>query len=149
MAWEIVFLRWAKSTLFFNYGAVKSSIFNRYDGSPRAFQFSEQGDLMKLSPASRIAVLVLLIGFTLACGKQTGVPGDDSASADDIVQETFIRAWRHLPKLTADSRLVRPWLFRVAPQPADRCRPTATASRREATGEGAATEGTDDLAVSA
>ena len=73
----------------------------------------------------------------------------DSASADDIVQETFIRAWRHLPKLTADSRLVRPWLFRVAPQPADRCRPTATASRREATGEGAATEGTDDLAVSA
>jgi len=38
----------------------------------------------------------------------------DSASADDIVQETFIRAWRHLAKLTADSRPVRPWLFRVA-----------------------------------
>ncbi len=38
----------------------------------------------------------------------------DSASADDIVQETFIRAWRHLPKLTADDRPVRPWLFRVA-----------------------------------
>ena len=38
----------------------------------------------------------------------------DSASADDIVQETFIRAWRHLPKLTADDRPVRPWLYRVA-----------------------------------
>ncbi len=38
----------------------------------------------------------------------------DRASADDIVQETFIRAWRHLPQLSADDRPVRPWLFRVA-----------------------------------
>ena len=38
----------------------------------------------------------------------------DLASADDIVQETFIRAWRHLPQLSADDRPVRPWLFRVA-----------------------------------
>jgi len=38
----------------------------------------------------------------------------DRASADDIVQETFIRAWRHLPQLRADDRPVRPWLFRVA-----------------------------------
>jgi len=38
----------------------------------------------------------------------------DRASADDIVQETFIRAWRHLPQLTAGDRPVRPWLFRVA-----------------------------------
>ena len=38
----------------------------------------------------------------------------DRASADDIVQETFIRAWRHLPQLKADDRPVRPWLFRVA-----------------------------------
>ena len=38
----------------------------------------------------------------------------DSASADDIVQETFIRAWRHLPQLIADDRPIRPWLFRVA-----------------------------------
>jgi len=38
----------------------------------------------------------------------------DRASADDIVQETFIRAWRHLPQLSADGRPVRPWLFRVA-----------------------------------
>jgi len=38
----------------------------------------------------------------------------DHADTDDIVQETFIRAWRHLPKLSADERPVRPWLFRVA-----------------------------------
>ena len=38
----------------------------------------------------------------------------DRASADDIVQETFIRAWRHLPLLRTDNRLIRPWLFRVA-----------------------------------
>jgi RNA polymerase sigma factor (sigma-70 family) len=37
----------------------------------------------------------------------------DPASADDIVQETLIRAWRHLPQLTADDLPVRPWLFRV------------------------------------
>jgi RNA polymerase sigma-70 factor, ECF subfamily len=38
----------------------------------------------------------------------------DQASADDIVQETFIRAWRHLPQLSAGDRPIRPWLFRVA-----------------------------------
>jgi RNA polymerase sigma-70 factor (ECF subfamily) len=38
----------------------------------------------------------------------------DSANADDIVQETFIRAWRHLPQLRADDRPIRPWLFHVA-----------------------------------
>jgi RNA polymerase sigma-70 factor, ECF subfamily len=38
----------------------------------------------------------------------------DRSSADDIVQETFIRAWRHLPQLSADDRPIRPGLFRVA-----------------------------------
>src|SRR6201985_1954762 len=38
----------------------------------------------------------------------------DRASADDIVQETFIRAWHHLPPLSADDRPIRPWLFRGA-----------------------------------
>jgi len=38
----------------------------------------------------------------------------DRASADDIVQETFIRAWRHLPQLSSGDRPVRPWLLRVA-----------------------------------
>ena len=38
----------------------------------------------------------------------------DRSSADDIVQETFIRAWRHLPRLSSGDLPVRPWLFRVA-----------------------------------
>ncbi|HLK75696.1 MAG TPA: sigma-70 family RNA polymerase sigma factor, partial [Streptosporangiaceae bacterium] len=38
----------------------------------------------------------------------------DRATADDIVQETFIRAWRHLPLLASGDVPVRPWLYRVA-----------------------------------
>jgi RNA polymerase sigma-70 factor, ECF subfamily len=38
----------------------------------------------------------------------------DRSGTDDIVQETFIRAWRHLPQLSSGDLPVRPWLFRVA-----------------------------------
>jgi RNA polymerase sigma-70 factor, ECF subfamily len=38
----------------------------------------------------------------------------DRTSAEDIVQETFIRAWRHLPQLSSGDRPVGPWLYRVA-----------------------------------
>jgi RNA polymerase sigma-70 factor (ECF subfamily) len=38
---------------------------------------------------------------------------NDRGRAEDIVQETFLRAWRHLPKLVADDRPARPWLLRV------------------------------------
>jgi RNA polymerase sigma-70 factor (ECF subfamily) len=37
----------------------------------------------------------------------------DRPSAEDAVQETFLRAWRHLPRLLADGRPVRPWLRHV------------------------------------
>ncbi|MFY9559938.1 MAG: hypothetical protein WAQ52_06875 [Terriglobales bacterium] len=52
---------------------------------------------MKLSRASLIAVLVLIIGFTVACGKETGVPEDDSAntaSAEDSQKLPFDREAR-------------------------------------------------------
>lgn len=61
----------------------------------------------------------------------------DSASAEDIVQETFIRAWRNLPQLTADDAPVRPWLFRVArnllidADRAARSRPVTVAARAD------------------
>src|SRR6476619_2007962 len=38
---------------------------------------------------------------------------DDRAAAEDAVQETFLRAWRHLPRLLDDGRPLRPWLRRV------------------------------------
>src|ERR1700745_2996481 len=65
----------------------------------------------------------------------------DRASADDIVQETFIRAWHHLPQLSADDRPVRPWLFPVARNlliDANRA-----AQARPMTGDAAAEVGTD------
>src|SRR3954451_14168097 len=37
----------------------------------------------------------------------------DRGRAEDIVQETFLRAWRHLPALLADGRPVQPWLYQV------------------------------------
>ena len=46
---------------------------------------------MKLSPALQIVVLLLMLGLTLACSKQTGVPSDDSASADDSQRVPFDR----------------------------------------------------------
>jgi RNA polymerase sigma-70 factor (ECF subfamily) len=38
----------------------------------------------------------------------------ERASAEDIVQETLLRAWRHAGRLAADSRPLRPWLLTVA-----------------------------------
>jgi len=39
--------------------------------------------------------------------------GGDRGRAEDVVQETLLRAWRHRDAL-ADTRPVRPWLFTVA-----------------------------------
>jgi len=38
---------------------------------------------------------------------------DDRSDAEDAVQETFLRAWRHLPRLLSDERPLRPWLRQV------------------------------------
>src|SRR6266576_4071496 len=59
----------------------------------------------------------------------------DQASAEDVVQETFIRAWRHLPQLSSGEVPVRPWLYRVArnllidADRAARSRPVTVSSR--------------------
>jgi RNA polymerase sigma-70 factor, ECF subfamily len=38
----------------------------------------------------------------------------DCQAAEDLVQETMLRAWRNLDALHPDPRLVRPWLLTVA-----------------------------------
>ena len=38
----------------------------------------------------------------------------DSARAEDIVQETMLRAWRNADHLDVGTRSLRPWLFTVA-----------------------------------
>ena len=70
----------------------------------------------------------------------------DRGNADDIVQETFIRAWRHLPQLSSGDYPVRPWLFRVARNlliDADR----AARSRPITVRAQAAEEGRDDTGL--
>jgi RNA polymerase sigma-70 factor, ECF subfamily len=37
----------------------------------------------------------------------------DWQAAEDLMQETMLRAWRHLETLNADPRTLRPWLFTV------------------------------------
>jgi RNA polymerase sigma-70 factor, ECF subfamily len=38
----------------------------------------------------------------------------DEETAEDLLQETFLRAWRHLDRLSKVVEEVRPWLFTVA-----------------------------------
>jgi RNA polymerase sigma-70 factor (ECF subfamily) len=40
--------------------------------------------------------------------------GGDAGWAEDVVQETFLRAWRRWDRMTADHGRVRAWLLRVA-----------------------------------
>src|SRR4051794_15600437 len=40
--------------------------------------------------------------------------GNDRARAEDVVQETLLRAWRNFPALDESQGSVRAWLFRVA-----------------------------------
>lgn len=44
----------------------------------------------------------------------TRLMGGDQHRAEDVVQETWLRAWRHVDRLTEDRGSVRGWLKRVA-----------------------------------
>lgn len=44
----------------------------------------------------------------------TRLMGGDRHRAEDVVQETWLRAWRHVDRLTEDRGSVRSWLKRVA-----------------------------------
>ncbi len=60
----------------------------------------------------------------------------DHQAAEDIVQETILRAWRRAGRLAADGRPLRPWLMRVARNLAiDRQRRAKTAREQAPSGE--------------
>jgi RNA polymerase sigma-70 factor (ECF subfamily) len=44
----------------------------------------------------------------------TRLVGGDTARAEDVVQETFVRAWRRIDRLTPDQGSVNGWLRKVA-----------------------------------
>ncbi len=50
----------------------------------------------------------VLLGYALR------LTGGDRARAEDVVQETLVRAWRNLDRLDDEVAPVRPWLFTVA-----------------------------------
>lgn len=52
--------------------------------------------------------------------------GDDPALADDLAQETFLKAWRHIGSFRGEGRFLS-WLFRIGFQ--------TFADRRRATGQ--------------
>ncbi len=56
----------------------------------------------------------------------------ERTSAEDIVQETILRAWRSAGRLAADGRPLRPWLMTVARNLAIDRQRTAAASRPHA-----------------
>ena len=47
-------------------------------------------------------------------GYSLRLTGQDRARAEDVVQETLLRAWRNFPALDESHGSVRDWLFRVA-----------------------------------
>ncbi|HEU4421262.1 MAG TPA: sigma-70 family RNA polymerase sigma factor [Pilimelia sp.] len=47
-------------------------------------------------------------------GYVTVLLGGDRHGAEDVVQETVLRAWRHADKLDPGAGSLRPWLFKVA-----------------------------------
>ncbi|GAA3668375.1 sigma-70 family RNA polymerase sigma factor [Nocardioides ginsengisoli] len=77
--------------------------------------------------------------------------GNDRARAEDVVQETMLRAWRHAAVLEESRGSVRSWLFTVARNVViDEWR-TRRGHREFATAEpdaGAVDDGTDELLLS-
>jgi RNA polymerase sigma-70 factor (ECF subfamily) len=68
---------------------------------------NEQSDEQRLSQIVRTHRPALL-------AYSTRLVGGDTARAEDVVQETFVRAWRRIDRLTPEQGSVSGWLRRVA-----------------------------------
>ncbi|WP_343048476.1 sigma-70 family RNA polymerase sigma factor [Allobranchiibius huperziae] len=90
-------------------------------------QAKERTDLRALYDRHATA----LFGFALH------LSGGDRGRAEDIVQETLVRAWQHLPGQPAVRQDIRPWLFTVARRIAIDQHRRAEARPTEVSGAGA------------
>jgi RNA polymerase sigma-70 factor (ECF subfamily) len=68
---------------------------------------NEESDEQRLSQIVRAHQPALL-------AYSTRLVGGDAARAEDVVQETFVRAWRRIDRLTPDQGSITGWLRRVA-----------------------------------
>ena len=65
------------------------------------------------APATRMRTIYHLHSAALLRTLLNWTYGDVQA-AEDLMQETMVRAWRHLETLNTDPQTLRPWLFTVA-----------------------------------
>ena len=72
--------------------------------SPRLTTHRAEERMRELYEVNAASLLRTLLGWTRG----------DSQAAEDLVQETMLRAWRNLDALHPDPRLVRPWLLTVS-----------------------------------
>jgi RNA polymerase sigma-70 factor (ECF subfamily) len=80
--------------------------------APSGIRESERADL---DPATEIQLRNLIDEYSAAVFNYTRrLTRGDAAWAEDVVQETFLRAWRHRKHMTPEHGSIRGWLMRVA-----------------------------------
>jgi RNA polymerase sigma-70 factor (ECF subfamily) len=71
--------------------------------------------MVAVDPADETALRELYDAHAGALlGYATRLTGGDRGRAEDVVQETLLRAWRHRDALDESRGPIRPWLFTVA-----------------------------------
>ena len=81
--------------------------------SPALTPATNTTTLHRRTPASRMQAIYDLHSAALLRTLLNWTYGDWQA-AEDLMQETMVRAWRHLDTLNTDPQTLRPWLFTVA-----------------------------------
>ncbi|WP_371493748.1 sigma-70 family RNA polymerase sigma factor [Kitasatospora sp. NBC_00374] len=100
---------------------------------PRAAAASRDAARPTLDPDTLAEIHRLHGGYLLRALLRT--TGGDRGKAEDILQETLLRAWQHPEALSAGPEQSRPWLFTVARRIAIDHYRMAAARAREALGE--------------
>ncbi|MER6914364.1 sigma-70 family RNA polymerase sigma factor [Streptomyces sp. NPDC000594] len=93
-----------------------------HQAAPTAPERATEEELAQLQREHGRAVFGLLLGLTYG----------DTQRAEDLLQETMIRAWRHPEALHTRHESMRPWLFTVARRLAIDARRARLSRAREA-----------------